>query len=67
VPGFWDDQRAAQKVLREADGLRTELALWRDLESRATGLNELFDLATEAEDTEMLAEIGRAAEAPPPT
>ena len=23
-PGFWDDQRMAQKVLREADGLRTE-------------------------------------------
>ncbi|MFH1475110.1 MAG: peptide chain release factor 2 [Chloroflexota bacterium] len=63
APGFWDDQRAAQKVLREADGLRTETELWRDLESRAAGLDELFDLATEAGDAEMLAEIGRDAEA----
>jgi peptide chain release factor 2 len=37
--------------------------LWRDLESRAAGLDELFDLATEAGDAEMLVEIGRDAEA----
>jgi peptide chain release factor 2 len=62
APGFWDDQRAAQKILREADGLRTETDLWRDLESRAAGLDELFDMANEAGDAEMLAEIGRDAE-----
>ena len=35
VPGFWDDQRGAQRILREADGLQGELAVWRDLESRS--------------------------------
>jgi peptide chain release factor 2 len=37
--------------------------LWRDLESRAAGLDELFDMANEAGDAEMLSEIGRDAEA----
>ncbi|MFH0750637.1 MAG: peptide chain release factor 2 [Chloroflexota bacterium] len=63
APGFWDDQRTAKRILREADALRTEVDLWRDLESRAAGLSELFDLATDADDAEMLAEIGRDAEA----
>ena len=62
VPGFWDDQRGAQRILREADGLQTELAIWRDLESRAVGLEELADMAAEADDAEMLAEIERDAE-----
>ena len=39
------------------------MQLWRDLESRATSLDELFDLASEADDAEMLAEIGRDAQA----
>ena len=63
VPGFRDDQRTAQRILREADGLRGELTLWQDLDARASGLEELSDLATEAEDAEMLAEIDRDAEA----
>jgi peptide chain release factor 2 len=57
APGFWEDQRVAQRVLREADGLRSEIDMWRDLEARAASLEELFDLASEADDAEMLAEI----------
>jgi len=53
----------AQKVLREADGLRTEIDLWRDIEARATSLEELYDLATEAGDDEMLDEIERDTDA----
>jgi peptide chain release factor 2 len=54
VPGFWDDQRAAQKVLREAEGLREELDFWRQLESRATSTLELLDLALEDGDPSLL-------------
>jgi peptide chain release factor 2 len=50
-------------VLREADGLRSEIDLWRDVEARATSLEELYDLATEAGDAEMLAEIERDTDA----
>ena len=50
-------------MLREADGLRSEIELWRDLEARSASLEELHDLADEADDAEMLAEIERDAEA----
>jgi len=50
-------------VLREADGLRHEIALWRDLEGRAASLEELFELAQDAADEDLLAEIERDFEA----
>jgi peptide chain release factor 2 len=50
-------------VLREADGLREEISLWRDLEDRATGLGELLELAVEADDADVLAEVERDLEA----
>jgi peptide chain release factor 2 len=57
VPRFWDDQRAAQRALREAEGLRQELGFWRQLESRATSTLELLDLALEDGDTSLLAGV----------
>ncbi|HEY5472825.1 MAG TPA: PCRF domain-containing protein, partial [Candidatus Limnocylindrales bacterium] len=59
--GFWEDQRSAQKVLREAEALREESGLWRKLESRANSTSELLDLAQEEEDQELLAEVSREA------
>jgi len=61
APGFWDDQRAAQRVLRQADGLRSEIGLWRDLTKRALDLVELLELLDGTEDAEMAAEIERDA------
>jgi peptide chain release factor 2 len=58
-PGFWDDQRAAQRVLREADALRTELTTWRDLERRADDLLALTELLAEGDDAELTAELDR--------
>jgi peptide chain release factor 2 len=51
----------AKKVLREAEGLREELALWRDLESRAKSTLELLDLAQEEADQSLLEEVSREA------
>jgi peptide chain release factor 2 len=51
----------ARKVLREAEGLREELALWRDLESRAGSTLELLDLAQEETDQGLLEEVSREA------
>ncbi|MBF6604669.1 MAG: peptide chain release factor 2 [Chloroflexi bacterium] len=59
APGFWDDQRVAQRVLRQADGLRTEIDLWRSLARRADDLVELLDLVAEADDPELTAEVER--------
>jgi peptide chain release factor 2 len=52
-PDFWSDQREAQKVLRDADGLREELAIWRGVESRASDLAELATLAEAEPDPEL--------------
>lgn len=57
APGFWDDQRAARKAAREAEGLRAELDLWRGLTSAARDLGELFELAEGEGDAALLAEV----------
>ncbi len=62
-PGFWDDSRAAQAVLREANGLREEVGLWRDLRSRADDLLAAVDLLTEGPDADLEAELERDAAA----
>ena len=48
-------------MLREAEGLREELQLWRNLESRAQSTLELLDLAQEEDDGSLLAEVAREA------
>ena len=48
-------------MLREAEALREESALWRHLESRANSTAELLDLAQEEEDQELLADVSREA------
>jgi len=58
-PGFWDDGRTAQKILREADGLSTEITLWRDLLARADELETLVELVDESGDPELAAELER--------
>jgi peptide chain release factor 2 len=58
-----DDQRAAQKILREADGLRTELELWRGLETRVDDLLATLELVEESGDPELTAELDSTATA----
>ncbi|HUQ77716.1 MAG TPA: peptide chain release factor 2 [Patescibacteria group bacterium] len=58
-PGFWDDQRSAQKVLREANDLRSEVELWRGFESRVDDLLATLELVEESADPELSAELDR--------
>ncbi|HEX2755164.1 MAG TPA: peptide chain release factor 2 [Candidatus Limnocylindrales bacterium] len=58
-PGFWDDQRSAQKVLREANGLRSDVELWRGFEGRADDLLTTLELVEESGDAELTAELDR--------
>ena len=48
-------------MLREAEGLREELALWRRLESRAQSTGELLDLAQEEDDQSVLDDVSSEA------
>ena len=56
-PGFWDDQRAAQQILREAERLREDLAVWRDLERHASDVLELAELASTDADPELASAV----------
>ena len=56
-PDFWNDSREAKRVLRAADGLRDELDAWNGLITRADDLAELAELAAEAGDEELEAEV----------
>lgn len=56
-PEFWNDSREAKRVLRAADGLRDELEAWNGLISRADDLAELAQLAAEAGDADLEAEV----------
>ncbi|MEA2609461.1 MAG: peptide chain release factor 2, partial [Chloroflexota bacterium] len=60
-PGFWDDGRTAQKVLREADGLRDEMTTWSALQARADDLLAALELISESPDAELEAELDRDA------
>ncbi len=61
-PGFWEDQRAAQAILREAEGLRDEINLWRGIEKRVDDVLELLTLLEDTPDAEIEAEIEREAD-----
>jgi peptide chain release factor 2 len=50
-------------VVREAEGLRGEIGLWRSLEKRATDLEELLDLLTDTPDADTEVEVAREADA----
>jgi peptide chain release factor 2 len=50
-PGLWNDQAAAQTVLRRADELREEIGSWRELGARARALSEMAELAAAEPDS----------------
>ncbi|MEO8208808.1 MAG: peptide chain release factor 2 [Chloroflexota bacterium] len=61
-PDFWDDQRSAQATLREAEGLRDEITLWRGIGKRADDLSELLALLQDTPDEETEADVQREAD-----
>lgn len=59
APDFWNDQAAAQRVMKEVAALKAPLEQLFALERRVDDLVVLIDLAEEAGDQEMLAESTR--------
>jgi peptide chain release factor 2 len=64
-PDLWNDQAAAQTLLRRADELRGEVGAWTDLKARADALAEIAELAeTDGEEGDGLqADLQRELEA----
>lgn len=57
VPGFWDEQQAAQKVMQEIALLQSEVDEWQTVKGRADELLELLELVEAEEDAELQAEL----------
>ena len=58
---FWDDSRQAQRKMRQLVRLKESVDLWRDLQSRATSLLELTDLALEEGDVSLQDQLDQEA------
>jgi peptide chain release factor 2 len=56
-PDLWNDSREAKRILRAAEGLRDELDAWNSLIARTDDLAELAELAADAGDTDLEAEV----------
>ena len=61
APGFWDDQRSARRLAREAEGLREEITRWQQLTTAARDLGELFELAESEGDQGLQDEVAAKA------
>jgi peptide chain release factor 2 len=59
-PSFWDNQKNAQKVMREKNHLDSQVAAIRHLEDTLGDQTDLIDLATEEGDEDMVAEAEAA-------
>lgn len=55
--GFWDDREQAQRVIDEANRLKSWVGPWTALHDKASELAELRDLLAEDEDEDLEAEV----------
>ncbi len=61
-PDFWNDPVNAQAVMKRLARLRAGVDGWRDLQARITSAAELSELAIEAQDADMIAELSAEAD-----
>jgi len=57
APGFWDDQRKAQEVINELNGLKDQVQTFTSLEKAYEDLELAYELVKEEEDKELKEEL----------
>ena len=57
APGFWDDQDGARETIDRVNTQKEWVEGWTGLSVRVTDLSELFELAEEEKDQDMLEEV----------
>ncbi|MEM6928571.1 MAG: peptide chain release factor 2 [Myxococcota bacterium] len=62
MPGFWDDNDRAQKVLKEKGQLERVVNQWRALKTQADDITTLIELGEEMDDQDSLVEAQDALE-----
>lgn len=60
-PNFWNDQEAAQKLLREIKILKMQAEPWNEVDKDCSDLEELAELLESEEDEETLKELETSA------
>jgi peptide chain release factor 2 len=67
TPGFWDDRRASQSVIRQKNLLEREIKSWGDMEGRLDDLTAMVELAESEQDAsiegDITAELAQAEQA----
>jgi peptide chain release factor 2 len=56
-PGFWNDQKKAEKTMTELKALKSKIEPWQDLKVQLGDIEALYDLAVESKDDSMTSEI----------
>lgn len=62
-PGFWDDQQAAQSVMRRLSEAREQVDTWRGIEARSQDLLQLHELAQAEGDADLAEAVEKDADA----
>jgi len=57
APGFWDDNEAAQQLLRQRTVMEKAVEMWTRLNRQMEDIQVLIELGGEAEDETVLAEV----------
>ncbi|WP_203115066.1 peptide chain release factor 2 [Alicyclobacillus sp. TC] len=61
LPSFWDDGSKAQKIIAEANGLRSLIEKMRKLQEQKDDLEVTLELAAEEDDADLFSEANRLA------
>ena len=62
-PDFWDDQQAAQSIMKQLADLNSRVETWRGLERRSADVRELVELAAGEDDAELGQDLERDVDA----
>ncbi len=58
APGFWDDNKSAQAVLKQAKEEKSLIEPWDMASTELVDLRELFDMSVEEGDADAISELG---------
>jgi peptide chain release factor 2 len=58
VPGFWDDTKKSQEIIKKRTTLEKIVQMWGGLQRQAEDIRVMIELGEEAQDDDTLAEVG---------
>ena len=61
VPGFWDDTKKSQEIIKKRTTLEKIVMMWDGLVRQTDDVRVMIELGEEAQDAETLAEVGEMA------